>query len=213
MGGGGSAQGANDSLRFNRWQLGKRPNMFKKERRYFEIKRKYKNQAGGIEVLKKLSEQEKEKIRNDIRRKARKEKNFVLFTTFIFIICFILGLFFIITSSTSQFENNKKSLVIKEKENNFLIFLKYGDTWIEEEKWDAAIYNFEKALKLYPNSFEAKYRLVLAYSYKCERMKFDCEVGEELISQLILDYPNKHQLLKLEFIFKTNQEAPIIVGD
>ena len=214
MGGGGSAQGANDSLKFNRWQLGKRPNMFKKERRYFKIKRNYENQAGGIEILKKLSEQEKEKIRNEIRRKSIKERYFINITTIIFIISFTIGLYFIFTSSNKDFITNKKGLIIKEKENNYLDFLKYGDTWIEEGKWDAAIYNFEKAIKLYPNSYDAKHRLALAYSYKCQKLKYDCYLGEQLTQQLLLDYPNnKNQLLRLDSVFKVNIIAPIIIGD
>ncbi len=212
MGGGGSAQGANDSLRYNRWQLGKRPNMFKKERRFFKIKRKYENQAGGIDILKKLTEQEKEIIRYDIRRKSKKERYFINITVLIFIISFTIGLFFIFTSSNKDFITNKNNIVLREKESSYLDFIKYGDTWIEERKWDAAIYNFEKALKLYPNSYDANYRLALAYSYKCQRLKYDCYLGEKIIQQLILDYPNnKNQLLRLDSVFKVNIITPIII--
>jgi len=103
---------------------------------------------------------------------------------------------------------------LEKREKQYLEYLVSGDNWIEDDKWDAAIILYEKALKIYPESYDAKYRLVLAYSYKCERMKFDCHLGKTLTRKLLIANPkHKNELVKLDSIFTSNLSEPVILGD
>ena len=89
----------------------------------------------------------------------------------------------------------------------------YGDTWIEDEKWNPAIEMYKEALKLAPTNYDARYRLLLAYSYKCENMKFDCDIGQSLSDSLLNEYPDKrNDIVRLDSIFKRNKTEPIILN-
>lgn len=85
-----------------------------------------------------------------------------------------------------------------------------GDNSIEDNKWDAAITLYKKALKIYPDSYDAKYRL--AYVYKCEKIKFDCDLGKTLVNQLIKDNPtHKNELVQLDPFFSVNLSEPFLL--
>lgn len=212
MGGEGSMQGANDSLKLNRGQLGRRPNMFRREHSYFKIKREYKKHTKGIKSFNELSDSEKKIIRAKIKKKAKREKIFVITASILFIITFCFGMFNFNKYSKTLHTIETKKNAIKETEKQYLKLLMYGDTWIEDEKWNPAISQYKEAILLYPNSYDAQYRLAIAYSYKCERMKYDCDLGTILITKLLHEYPDKNkQLLKLDSIFKVNTTEPMIL--
>lgn len=207
---GGSAQSANDSLKSNRYLLGKRPKLFKREKSYYKAKRKFKKVTGGIDNYRKLSNQERNKIKNKIRKQQKKER---LIYVFLFLISFTLITYFSLQlyKTNSIKSSNKSQLTAVEKE--YLKFIMFGDTWIEDGKWNPAITMYKKAIALYPNSYDANYRLVLAYRYKCERMKFDCDLGESLTESLLNKFPEKSSELRLiDSIFKTNKSAPIFLN-
>ena len=214
----GSAQGANTSLRYNRGQLGKRPNMFKKEWSYKNAKKNYVKASGGNEQYKKLNNFQKKLIRNQIRQEQSTDRKMMITLMGIIVAIFIVSLLKLEYSSDVNI--NKKRALRIEKENlelrkeQYLGLLISGDNWIEDDKWDAAITLYKKALIIYPDSYDAKYRLVLAYGYKCERMKFDCDLGRTLVNNLILDNPShKKELVKLDSIFSVNMSKPVILGE
>ena len=67
-------------------------------------------------------------------------------------------------------------------------------------------------MKIYPDSYGAKFRLALAYSYKCERIKFDCDIGKTLVNQLIKDNPtHKNELVQLDPFFSVNLSEPFLL--
>jgi len=214
----GSAQGANTSLRYNRGQLGKRPNMFKKEWSYKNAKKNYVKASGGNEQYKKLNNFQKKLIRNQIRQEQSADRKMMITLMGIIVAIFIVSLLKLEYGSDANI--NKKRALRIEKENlelreeQYLGLLISGDNWIEDDKWDAAITLYQKALIIYPDSYDAKYRLALAYGYKCERMKFDCDLGKTLVNKLLLDNPiHKKELVKLDSIFSVNLSEPVILGE
>ena len=214
----GSAQGANTSLRYNRGQLGKRPNMFKKDWSYKNAKNNYINASGGTEQYKKLNNFQKKLIRAQIRKEQSSDRKKMILLMSVIVGIFIVSLLKLIygpdNNNTEIRALNKEKQKPDLKEEQYLEYLVSGDNWIEDDKWDAAIILYEKALKIYPGSYDAKYRLVLAYSYKCERMKFDCDLGKTLTRKLLIDNPkHKNELVKLDSIFTSNLSEPVIIGN
>jgi len=215
----GSAQGANTSLRYNRGQLGKRPNMFKKEWSYKNAKKNYVKASGGNEQYKKLNNFQKKLIRNQIRKEQSADRKQMITIMTIIVAIFIVSLLKLEYGPSDTIIQERKVIKLKkqrieEGEKQYLEYLVSGDNWIEDDKWDAAITLYKKALIIYPDSYDAKYRLVLAYGYKCERMKFDCDLGKTLVHKLLLDNPiHKKELVKLDSIFSVNLSEPVILGE
>ena len=215
---GGSAQAANDSLRYNRGQLGKRPKMFKKEWGYKNAKKNYIKSAGGVEKYKRLNDFQKKLIRTQIRKEQSADRKKMITLMAIIVSIFIVSLLKLEYGSDAKM-NERRALYIEKQnieqaEERYLEYLVSGDNWIDDDKWDAAITLYQKALHIYPNSYDAKYRLALAYSYKCERMKFDCDLGKTLVSNLLLNNPtHKKELVKLDSIFTVNLSEPVIIND
>ena len=214
----GSAQGANTSLRYNRGQLGKRRKMFKKEWGYSTAKKEYIKASGGTEQYKKLNSFQKKLIRAQIKKEQNSDRKKMILLTSVIVGIFIISMLKLIYGPDSTI--NEVRILSKEKQNlelreeQYLEYLVSGDNWIEDDKWDAAIVLYEKALMIYPESYDAKYRLVLAYGYKCERMKFDCDLGKSLASKLLIDNPkHKSELVKLDSIFTVNLSEPVILGN
>ena len=214
---GGSAQAANDSLRYNRGQLGKRPNMFKKEWGYKNAKKNYIKESGGTEQYKKLNSFQKKLIRDQIRKEQSSDRKQMITLMGIIVAIFIVSLLKLEYGSDTKI-NERKTIILEKKrieqgEKQYIEYLVSGDNWIDDDKWDAAITLYKKALIIYPDSYDAKYRLALAYSYKCERMKFDCDLGKALAKKLLLDNPiHEKELMKLDSIFSVNLSEPVIIG-
>lgn len=86
--------------------------------------------------------------------------------------------------------------------NEYSYFLEEGDKWIKKRHWHNAIYRYEQAVKLFPNEFEANYRLALAYSYNCKFEKKDCEEGKLLTNRLLKNYSEDKGLQELKIAFE-----------
>ena len=215
---GGSAQAARDSLRLNKIQLGNRPKMFKKEWSYFKVKSNYIEASGGTEQYKKLNNFQKKLIRAQIRKEQSADRKQMITLMAIIVAIFIVSLLKLEYFSDSKI-NERKGIILEKKrieqgEKQYIEYLVSGDNWIDDDKWDAAIILYKKALIIYPDSYDAKYRLALAYGYKCERMKFDCDLGKTLVNKLLLDNPiHKKELMKLDSIFSVNMSKPVILGE
>jgi outer membrane protein assembly factor BamD (BamD/ComL family) len=59
---------------------------------------------------------------------------------------------------------------------------------LDDKKWKAAIYNYQKAVDLAPNDYHSQYRLALAFSYHCTHEKINCEDGRQLLNELITKF-------------------------
>lgn len=215
---GGSAQAVNDSLKFNRGQLRKRRKLFQKEWSYLTAKNNYIKASGGTEQYKKLNSFQKRLIRAQIKKEQSSDRKKMILLMSVIVGIFIVSVLKLEYGSDGMM-NQRRALYMEEqnlekREKQYLDYLVTGDNWIEDDKWDAAIILYEKALKIYPESYDAKYRLVLAYGYKCKRMKFDCHLGKNLANKLLIENPkHKNELVKLDSIFTTNLSEPVIIGN
>lgn len=202
---GGSARAANDSLKNIRRILGKRLGLFSKEKRYSQTKQLLVNYTGGISQLGKLDPEERKKIKETIRKKQRVDNYVTLLISLIIAPLLIWGVISFIGEKPIDANSNNQSQHLK-LEKKYLKYLMYGDTWMEDKKWDPAIQMYKKALKIYPSSYDGTYRLVLAYSYKCKKMKYDCHLGLSILDSLKLQHPKKRkELMILDSIFKRNK--------
>ncbi|MBJ2175609.1 hypothetical protein JBL43_15260 [Aureibaculum sp. A20] len=203
MGGEGSMQSMITILRNNKNLLRKK-SFFKRDRTFLSTRKEYYKASKGKINLKKASKQELKIIRERVIKQRKFENIKIWFVT----ISLLLPILFFILYSTNVFENQKldniedqKDIYLKEHINTYSYYLDEGDKWIEKRHWNNAIYRYQQAVKLFPNEYEANYRLALAYSYNCKFDKKNCEAGKRLTTRLLKNYSEDKNLQKLKFVF------------
>ncbi|MBU2997885.1 tetratricopeptide repeat protein [Cellulophaga baltica] len=134
-----------------------------------------------------------------------KSKNLSL----LFITVVIIG--FLIYSVVDHFntiDNNAKKIEFTSKRDLYLNLIDEGDSLLNKKDWQDAIYNYQKAYDLFPKEYDINYRLVAAYSYRCNDEFIDCKEAKKLLDKILNEYPNKAELLELktslEFEYQTN---------
>jgi hypothetical protein len=63
------------------------------------------------------------------------------------------------------------------------------------------VFQYKKALSLYPKDFDANYRLALGYSYQCQYNFENCDTGMQLILKLEQAFPEKKEVQDVKAIF------------
>lgn len=210
---GGSAQSANDSIKFNRRQLGKRPNMFKKKWGYKHAKTNLIKESGGNNKYQELNDYQRNLIKERIRKEQGRERKLTIVLTVVVLLITILSFIKFLPFFFHNTNNIKKEISSKDQE--YLDYLESGDVWLTENKFDASIIQYQNALQLYPNSKDAKYRLAIAYGYKCEQLKFDCDLGKKMVDELLLLENSNitQELQKLDSLFIANTVEPVFIGN
>ncbi len=64
--------------------------------------------------------------------------------------------------------------------------------------------NIRNAIKLFPEKYEANYRLALAYSYNCSFKSKDCDIGNTLTKRMLNYFPENKNLIALKILFNKN---------
>ncbi|AXP83072.1 hypothetical protein CJ739_4014 [Mariniflexile rhizosphaerae] len=197
MFGGGSIQGMITSLNNNK-KLLRSKRLFKKEKTFLSLKKEYLKAASGKLDLKKASAKEILEIRKKVIKKRKKEH-----LIFIAMALIVISIFSYVPLKLIKQNNllvkNQQTLEFKEKENKFLILIDDGDNWFKKGDWQNAIFQYQKAKKMFSDNYDVNYRLVNAYSLQCEREIKNCHVAKELLDKLILDFPEKkHELIKIK---------------
>lgn len=197
MGGGGSIQGMITALRNNKNLLSKRKSMYDKK-----SAQKTSGIKKGLNCNIEATEEQLLEIRLRIQKRNKRKK---IINSLIITISVLFVLYF-------SFLNSKKEVLIKSSvietktdKDFYKDYIQYGDTWLEEKKWNAAIYNYQKAVNLYPENFDANYRLALAYAYSCVHVSKHCDSGNVLIKKLMISHGEKNDILYLEAILTNNQ--------
>ncbi len=198
MGGGGSIQGFNDSLKNNR-KLLRKSSFFPKERSFLNPKREYYKAAGGVESLRNASKEELLEIRKTIRNK-RKIENIIMIVLFVIVTILTIYLMrdFFKENENYISAEDKKALELKNKEFSF--FITDGDNYLEKGQWHNAVFQYNKALELFPTNYDASYRVAYALSYWCRNEKLNCKLAADKVQELLAEYPNKQELIELEQI-------------
>lgn len=203
LGGFGSINHMIVTLRNNRNLLPAKRSYFRKKD-YKAIKNEYYKAVGGSFNIKKTSPEQLKAIRKKIRSKRKREAQ-----QFIILLCLGLPLIaftLYITFNNFHFgfpklEQVKEVDIEKAKQEKYLFYINDGDTWLKKEDWYNAIFQYKNALKLYPNDFDANYRLALSYSYRCQYEFEDCEIGKKLIDKLEKQFPNNEDIKAVKAIF------------
>jgi len=206
MGGEGSMQAMNTILRNNRNLLRKK-SMFKRDQSFFKARKEYLKAANGEIDFKKISKSELRKIREKVIKERKFENLRVWMITLAILIPIIA--FGVYISNQFKIENElhfeQEQLIIAEhqfdkKKDNYDFFIEEGDKWIEKKNWRNAIYQYNNAVKVFPEKYEANYRLALAYTYNCKFENKDCEKGNRLVDRLLEVAPNDNDLRILKKI-------------
>ena len=206
MGGEGSMAYMIASLRDNK-RLLRRKRLFEKERTFLNIKKEYYKASQGRIDFKKASPTELKKIREKVIANRKSENR-----TKLIVFCFSFFFIGIIISKIIEVENNRANMYNEsnleiewiEKTEKYLFFITDGDKWIQNKNWNNAVFQYKEALKIFPDEYDANYRLVLAYSYLCQNKNLECKKGEKLVQKLKKQFPDKNEILEIETIFKQN---------
>ncbi len=195
MGGGGSIQGMNNSLKMNR-QLLRKKTYFRKERSFLNRKREY-HKAAGIIDLKTATKEELAGIRKTIIKRRRKSN---LIFLFLFVIIASPLLYFSFDFFKTQ--TNKELMIEKmekdERMEKYNFFISDGDEYIKKGEWHNAMFQFNKAIEIFPNDYHAHYRYSYAAVYRCRNEKEKCEIADNSLSKLLKEFPDKTELIELE---------------
>ena len=197
MGGGGSIQGMSNSLKINRQMLRKKT-MLRKERSFLNRKREY-HKAAGIVDLKTATKEELAEIRKKIIRRRR--KNNLIFT----ILFIVLASPIVYYSSEFFKKQTEKEAAIEKIEKDkkmekYNFFIKDGDNYIKKAQWHNAMFQYNKAIEIFPNDYHAYYRYSYAAVYRCRNEKENCDEAEKSLNKLLKEYPEQQELIELEQI-------------
>jgi len=195
MAGGGSTQGMINSLRANRLLVRKK----KKERTFLNTRKENYNMVKGNIALKNVSETVLEKIRKKTLKQQKREN--ISIKIMLLILCPLLlwGLYKTVLIIQKDIEYAK--IIPKKDMEKYSFFIMDGDTWLEDKKWHNAVFQYKKALEIFPEEYDANYRLALAYAYRCQYENKNCNEGKILVEKLNNSFPNKDALnqLKLKY--------------
>ncbi|QNJ98149.1 tetratricopeptide repeat protein [Constantimarinum furrinae] len=196
MGGGGSIQGFNNSLKENR-KLLKKTRFFPAERSFLNRKREYVKRAGGVESLRNASKEELLAIRNSIVAKRKKDS---LVTIVLFVILASVVAYFSVDyfKTNPNYVSEEERLEIKNNNEKYNFYISDGDSYLNKGQWHNAIFQYNKALEIFPNNYDALYRSVYAQVYRCRNTKENCESAKSNLEQLLNKFPEKQDLIELE---------------
>ena len=203
----GSLQAMRVVLKNNVMMLRER-GLFLNDRSYLYKKSEYQKAAKGEYDFKTITKEELRTLRKKII-KNRKAENL---RAWIIASIVVMGLAFLVYTLVSNYNFQVAQEQLEDKEalykqehkkqlSDYHYYIGSGDEWIEKENWGNAIHQYHKAVKIFPQTYEANYRLALAYSYNCAYWSKDCEIGKELTKKLMIFFPNEKNLDTLKNIF------------
>jgi len=210
----GSLQSMGSILRNNRNLLRKR-GVLKKDSTFLSARKEYLKAANGTIDFKNISNKELQLLREKVIKNRKTENLRIWLISLaisipIIVFGFYLSYEFIENKNRNIYDkysrSEKEQQIIIEKESNkkldnYYYLIGSGDTWIEKKNWKNAIYQYGNAIKIFPEKYEANYRLALAYSYNCSFEGKDCDVGNKLTDRILKYFPENPDLQKLKTIF------------
>jgi len=152
-----------------------------------------------------VSKKELATIKEAIRTQIQKDKRKSLLLLLILSISALFIVFYYVdftNTQESQVQELNVDRYLSEQINEYSYFLKDGDKWIEQRHWHNAIYRYGQVVELFPQEYEANYRLALAYSYDCKFENRNCIQGKKLTARLLKYHPDEINLIKLKVAFQ-----------
>lgn len=205
MAGEGSIQGMITSLRNNK-KLLRRPNLFRQGNSFLNLKKEYLKAAGGKVNVRKLSKEELAVIRKKVVKERRKENrtNVGIFIASVLIMGYIV---FYTINEINEYENGFKKIELKKSTDEYLSLIADGDQWLKKRSWRNAIFEYKKALEIFPSEFDINFRLASAYAYRCESEFENCNEAKELLNKLLRKDPRNLELLKLKKVLEFEYQS------
>ncbi len=210
MSGGGHMQAITQSLRENR-KLLRRKKIFDKEEGFLAGQKKFHKAPKGKVPSKKISAEKRRKIGEYIHQHAKKQwRRFLIPFSITLLMLVVLRSFALSAwnsgafhpyphySEREQFKNREEK-----RKADYLFFINDGDRYLHEKHWNNAIFQYKKAGALYPQEYDANFRLLTAYSYKCLNESTDCTAGQVLAKKLLSLQPDNTDLQEIAAIFDT----------
>lgn len=188
---GGSVSAMIQSIRSNKMLLGHRYT-------YFDAKQDYLRVAKGLKISsRKATKEEIWAVKEKIRKQKKSERvKITIVLSFIFPLL-IYGMHNFLESHPTGIPNHKIE-ADKEILERYQFYIEDGDYMISKGKWNNAIFQYTRASEIYPNEFDAQYRLALAYTYKCQYTKEDCLIGDSLVNILLIQSPKNAEVKGLK---------------
>lgn len=84
---------------------------------------------------------------------------------------------------------------------NYCFYIGDGDKWLQKRNYYNAVFQYKKAVALYPSDFEANYRLAIGYGYQCQYDFENCKTGMQLIQKLEKAFPGNQDIHDVKAIF------------
>jgi len=200
LGGFGSINHMIVTLRNNKKLMPNKRSYFKPNS-YQVIKTEYNKAADASFNFKKATPAQLKKIRAGIIQKRKREaRNFVI------IICVAIpligfGIFKTFQSFSFSTQKTDKQSIKAKNEKQYMFYIKDGDSWLLKRHYFNAVFQYKKALQLFPSDFEANYRLAMAYSYRCQYDFEDCGIGMKLTHKLEDQFPSNQNIKKIKSVF------------
>ena len=205
MSGSGHNHSFNTILHNNRLLL-KRRNIFRKSDSFLDSRRAYLKAAKGEINLRSATKEELAKLRSTVIRNRRKEMiRTWLISIFITIPILFLSIqiysFFANRAISAETQKDKQeqiqkleneSQLEKRKAKEYVFLLSDGDNWLEKGNFRNAIHQYERAVELYPNKFDANLKLVQAHFLKCKKENDEsCSEGTLILERMKRLFPDE----------------------
>jgi len=203
MGGGGSIQGMNNSLNNNKKLLRKK-SLFKKERSFLNLKRAYFKAAEGEINVRNATKEQLAAIRKKVLNQRRRENRILtaIASSVILLTSFLLYPHISAAVKNPPSTNNAEQVHSAQDTEDFNFYISEGDKYLKQSKWHNAVFQYKKAVELFPSEYDGMYRLAYAQVYRCRNTGVNCISGRELVDKLLKSYPDKKELIDLKIVLE-----------
>ena len=198
MAGGGSMQGMIISLRNNK-------NLLRPKRSFLNQRKEFLKAAKGEANFRKATKEELELFRKKIYKKRKIQRNIDITIWSVIGIILLFATILLTKTLNEQIRDSKKE-GLNFKMNNYLELIEDGDQWLTKRKWHNAVFQYRKALEIFPKEYDINYRLTYALCLRCEADFTNCKEAQNKLDELLLQYPNRGELLELRRILKYEYE-------
>ncbi|WP_442902341.1 tetratricopeptide repeat protein [Flavobacterium sp.] len=90
--------------------------------------------------------------------------------------------------------NEKRESFQDSISKKFIFYIEDGDEWLNQGKFENALFQYKKALELDTNNFSTHYRICLAYSYLYRYDNLFCQEGKTHLEETLQKFPNESKL-------------------
>lgn len=179
--------------------------LLRPKRAFLNQRKEFLKAAKGEVNLRKASKEELELFRKKIYKERKKQRkiDIVIWSVIGAILIFAT---IILTNTMAEDIRDSEKEKFHIKMNDYLKLIENGDEWLTERRWHNAIFDYKKALEIFPKEYDVNYRLTYALCLRCEAEFTNCKEAKNKLDELLLQYPNRNELLELKKILNYEYE-------